>query len=1048
MRKRSGARSLAAVLFTDIVDSTTHAAQIGDRRWKELIGRHHAIVRRELKRFGGRELDTAGDGFFASFTEPAAAIRCACAASEAVRQLGIEIRAGVHFGECEQVGSKLGGLTVVVGARVMSLGGAGDVLTTGSTRELIGGAELGFGDRGRHALKGVDGEWQVFAVTDVDGAPRPGPIDADQAEQRLAAIQPTGALRRTPSKLVALIAAFVVVVAVIAVPPLLRKGGSEIAPNSVGVVDLSSGELSDTIPMPSRPGEITSGNGSLWVTNPDAETVTRIDGVSKAAINTIPVGGAPAGIVAGEGAIWVVESGGPSVSRISPETNTIVDTIPVGNGPVGVAVGEGAIWVTNRIDGTVSKVDPEQGEVVKTIPVGVDPSDITVAFGSVWVANAGSNDVVRIDPDTDAVTQSIGVGNGPVTVESSDDGIWVANGLDDTVSLIDPGTNKVAVAIPVGEGPSDIAFAEEAVWVANESAGTLSRIDLDSKTVGRTVRTGSIPSGLVAADGSLWVTVRGTATSHRGGTLRLVSETAPSTLDPANAYSTPWQIMTIVGDGLVGFKRVGGVDGGTLVPDLAVALPSPTDGGRTYAFELRPGIAYSNGEIVVASDFRLGIERAFRISGDTAKYFFGGLVGGRACSNTPTACDLSEGIVSDDQAGTVVFHLVKPDPELLYKLALPFGFPVPPSTPDEEQGRMGVPGTGPYMLDGPMTHDGLALVRNEHFRQWSVEAQPDGNVARIEWTFGGTSEEQVDGVANGEADYMVEFAPFPLSDIEDLRVRFAAQVYEHPFKQAHYLFLNTTLPPFDKVDVRRALNLAIDRQRIVELYGGPAAARLTCQILPPNFPGYEPYCPYTTDPGPGGQWTGPDFEQAMRLVQRSGTAGTHVTLWYSPSPVFPAEPAVAKYFVRLMDELGFVADLRSTTDTIDEQLHLQAARNAHFEAILDLSRGIQIADAAWTPDYFAASNFITPLLMCDSFLNYGSFCDPEIDAMTKHAVRIQTEDPAASGEAWAEVDHAITDQAPWVPLVNLIDVDFVSKRLQNYQYNPQWGLLLGQVWVR
>ena len=142
MRKGSGARSLAAVLFTDIVDSTMRAGQIGDRRWKELIGRHHAIIRRELKRFGGRESIAAGDGFFASFGEPAAAIRCACVASEAVRQLGIEIRAVCISENASRSGNKLGGLTVVVGARVMSLGGAGDVLITGSTRELpLGGAE-------------------------------------------------------------------------------------------------------------------------------------------------------------------------------------------------------------------------------------------------------------------------------------------------------------------------------------------------------------------------------------------------------------------------------------------------------------------------------------------------------------------------------------------------------------------------------------------------------------------------------------------------------------------------------------------------------------------------------------------------------------------------------------------------------------------------------------------------------------------------------------------------------------------------------------------
>ena len=157
MRRRSGPRALAAVLFTDIVDSSAVASRVGDARWKELIARHHAIVRRELKRFGGRELDTAGDGFFASFSEPAAAIRCACAASESVRELGIEIRTGVHFGECEQVGEKLGGIAVVVGARVMSLGGAGDVLVSASTSDLVAGAGFGFQDRGTHSLKGVDG---------------------------------------------------------------------------------------------------------------------------------------------------------------------------------------------------------------------------------------------------------------------------------------------------------------------------------------------------------------------------------------------------------------------------------------------------------------------------------------------------------------------------------------------------------------------------------------------------------------------------------------------------------------------------------------------------------------------------------------------------------------------------------------------------------------------------------------------------------------------------------------------------------------------------
>ena len=1043
MRKRTGGRLLAAVLFTDIVDSTARANQIGDRRWKELIGRHHAIVRRELKRFAGRELDTAGDGFFASFNEPAAAIRCACAAAEAVRELGIEIRTGVHFGECEQVGSKLSGLTVVVGARVMSLGGAGDVLITGTTRELIGGAELGLEDRGRHALKGVDGEWQVFAVTEVDGVPRPGPIDAGETEQRLAAIQPTGGLRRTPWKLVAVVAAFLVVVAVVAVPPLVRKAdaGSEIAPNSVGVLDPSSGELSFTIPMPSRPGAITPGNGSLWVTNPDADSVTRIDEGTHAVVDSVPVGVAPAGIAAGEGAIWVVESGGPTVSRISPDTDNVVgDPIEVGNGPRDIAIGEGAVWVTNRFDGTISRIDPSSSKVVKTISVGLDPSGIAVGFGSVWVALAGSNQVVRVDPQTNEVPSPIDVGNGPGSLVVSSNAVWVVNSIADTVSRIDPETNLEVEAIPVGDGPSGVAFAEGAVWVANESDGTLSRIDPGSKAVGPAVQIESIPQGLATAAGSLWVTVRGTATNHRGGTLRLVSEQVPATLDPGLSYDSPtWNILVVVSDGLVGFKRVGGADGVTLVPDLAVSLPTSTDGGRSYTFVLRRGITYSNGEVVGPADFRRAIEREFslkfKVPGpdySPGADYFGGLVGGEACTNEPDTCDLHQGIETDVDANTITFNLLQPDPEFLYKLATPLGFPVPASTPDEEQTLAGVPGTGPYRLESPMTEDGLVLVRNEHFTEWSAAAQPYANVDRIEWTLGGTSDEHADAVAKGEADYMgVPFDPTP-SRIQDLRVRFAGQVYEHPTLSFFYLSLNTKLSPFNNADVRHALNLAVDRRKVVEFLGGPADARLTCQVLPPNFPGYEPYCPYTIDPGPEGQWTGPDMDQAQALVERSGTARTHVTFWYGP----PFPKAEADYFVQLLEKLHFVADMRSTPDV--------------FVALSDPSRGVQIAPAGWNADYPAPSNFIATLARCDLFPapNYGGFCDRDIDRMMDHAAQVPTADPAVSGQEWAGVDRAITDQAPYVSLVNANDFDFVSERLGNYQYNPQWGLLLAQAWVR
>ena len=157
-------RVLATILFTDIVDSTRLAAELGDKRWRDVLERHHEVVRRELVRFRGRELDTAGDGFFASFDGPARAIRCAVAVVGAVRALGIDIRAGIHTGECERIGDKLGGIAVHIGARVASASRAGEVLVSSTVKDLVSGSGIGFEDRGEHHLKGVPGTWRLFAV--------------------------------------------------------------------------------------------------------------------------------------------------------------------------------------------------------------------------------------------------------------------------------------------------------------------------------------------------------------------------------------------------------------------------------------------------------------------------------------------------------------------------------------------------------------------------------------------------------------------------------------------------------------------------------------------------------------------------------------------------------------------------------------------------------------------------------------------------------------------------------------------------------------------
>ena len=165
-RRRSVAvdRVLATVLFTDIVGSTEKAAALGDHRWRDLLDSHHATIRRNLTRFRGNEIKSTGDGVLATFDGPARGVRCACAIAEEIRPLGIDIRAGLHTGECEMIGDDVGGIAVHIGARVAALAGAGEVLVSSTVKDLVAGSGLHFADRGNQSLKGIPDEWHIYAV--------------------------------------------------------------------------------------------------------------------------------------------------------------------------------------------------------------------------------------------------------------------------------------------------------------------------------------------------------------------------------------------------------------------------------------------------------------------------------------------------------------------------------------------------------------------------------------------------------------------------------------------------------------------------------------------------------------------------------------------------------------------------------------------------------------------------------------------------------------------------------------------------------------------
>jgi class 3 adenylate cyclase len=225
MSRKRGLSVLVTVLFTDIVGSTEIAAELGDRRWRDLVRRHHAIVRRELKRFRGRELDTAGDGFFARFDRPADAIRCARAVSDEVRELGIEIRAGIHVGEAEVLEHKVGGIAVNVAARVMGVAKGGEVLVSSTLRDAAAGSGFAFADHGTHRLKGIEGEWRLFEVTSVDGERRSLPLTAEEARTRRGFTEAVPVHRRRDRVLAGAAGAFVL--ALVGGVLLMNAGGRD-----------------------------------------------------------------------------------------------------------------------------------------------------------------------------------------------------------------------------------------------------------------------------------------------------------------------------------------------------------------------------------------------------------------------------------------------------------------------------------------------------------------------------------------------------------------------------------------------------------------------------------------------------------------------------------------------------------------------------------------------------------------------------------------------------------------------------------------------------
>ena len=527
--------------------------------------------------------------------------------------------------------------------------------------------------------------------------------------------------------------------------------------------------------------------------------------------------------------------------------------------------------------------------------------------------------------------------------------------------------------------------------------------------------------------------------AQKGGTYTILANSAFGVADPAQNYTLQeWQLLIDTHDGLVQFNRVGGTAGTKIVPDLATSLPQPTNGGKTYVFHIRKGIKFSNGQVMKPSDFVTTFERQFTVPGPTS--FYSGIIGADKCSTK--GCDLSQGVVADDSAYTLTINLTAADPEFLDKLALPFAYVVPASTSKKLTGNNVPPGTGPYMWQSYNPNSQAVLVRNPYFKQWSAAAQPTGYPDKIIEKYGQTISDEVTAVENNQADEVFDGDVIPSDRLNELNsAKYSSRVHVNPLTADWYFALNTRTPPFNNLKARQAINYAADRNAYVKIGGGPSLAVPTCQILPPNFPGYKPYCPYTAGSDTT-KWTGVDLTKAKQLVQQSGTAGMKVVV---NSASDDTSKALAQQMVADLNKIGYKASTQLLTGSIQYPF-IQNSNN---------SSKWNVAWSAWYQDYPTPSDFLNVLTGCgsihphsDASPNIAAFCDKSIQAQMDKAETLGQTNPTEANNIWAQVDHAMTDQAPWVDMFNPKQIDFLSSRVHGYQWNPQWYILIDQQWLK
>jgi peptide/nickel transport system substrate-binding protein len=481
---------------------------------------------------------------------------------------------------------------------------------------------------------------------------------------------------------------------------------------------------------------------------------------------------------------------------------------------------------------------------------------------------------------------------------------------------------------------------------------------------------------------------------------RIAYDTGIDYLDPALSYTVQgWAIMWNVYLPLLGYKHVNGPDGATLVPYLAQSMPKVTNGGKTYTFQLRKGLKYSDGTPIKASDLKATIERDFKVSSPGVG-FFGGIVGADACAKNPTTCDIT-GIKADDATGKITINLVAPQGDFEYIMATTFAALVPAGSPAKDQSTTPLPSSGPYMIQSYKPNKQVIVVRNPHFDVSQFDGNvPVGNPDKMTIDIIGDPSVALTRTLNGQDDY--DFQQPPPDRLSQIQSKYAGQIKVYTPANTFYFFMNNRTAPFNNVNVRKAVNFAIDRNAMVRIQGGLASP--TENILPPTYPQYQKtnYYPH-------------NLAKAKQLIKAAGASGAQVTVWTDNNEARRA-PEMGQYMTQVLNSIGLKAQLK----TINAAVYWTTVGNQATKA--------QIGFADWFQDYPHPLDWIDVLLNGDRITqthnnNYANYDNKSVNAQIEKLKQAPSLTPTVNNEWKTLADNIMKNDAPWAPYLNVQYVD-------------------------